>query len=224
MPIWRGAGINQEALLTFAKTSISCPNVNTNKRTKWLHVFPEGGVYQYKDESLGTHRSKDKINEIGHLKWGIGKVIAHSPTYQSIYNSHNNTGEGKGSPQVIPFHISGMEAFTPMEIVSRKILSYIPKGGHHVTVTFGPPICFDDLIQSYEIESGHRIRKYHCCSNPCEHTSIESIDKLDFVPSEDMIDIDSWVSTSRELELYKKITHRIESEMNALRIKCTSKE
>ena len=34
---------------------------------KWLHLFPEGGIWQNKDYSLGG-RSNDKVSKIGKLK------------------------------------------------------------------------------------------------------------------------------------------------------------
>lgn len=214
LPIWRGAGIDQEALFWYARQSVS-NGCGGGGSKRWLHIFPEGGVYQYPSEEISSRRPPERAAEIGHLKWGIGKVIAHSPSYKSIF-SRGSDGEGRGGPEVYPFHMSGTEALTPMDIVSRKVHSYVPRGGHEIQVVFGPKINFDDLMEEHERATGKRIRKYYCCDAPHTHADGgDGIAHMD-VQADDMVSLSTWVSSREEIELYKKITNRIEREMEKL--------
>lgn len=102
----------------------------------WCHVFPEGGIWQR--PVLGG-RENGKEGERGHLKWGVGKLIAHSPK-RAI---------------VIPFVHLGMETVTPQDPVTRTRYSSIPNVlGHDVSVYFGEELDFDDLIKEHEEVNG----------------------------------------------------------------------
>lgn len=107
---------------------------------EWLHVFPEGGVWQ--QETLGG-RKVETMSHKGKLKWGIGKVIAHSLI----------------SPIVIPFHISGSEHIVPQNNDTKQVLTKYPVPGHDVGVLFGEQISFDDLLAEHELQFGP-IRKF----------------------------------------------------------------
>ena len=91
----------------------------------------KGGIFYL--ESLGG-RSNGREMEIGKLKWGVGKLIAHAPK----------------PPIVIPFYHSGTDAILPPNPKTMKVDNYIPKIGHDVRVRFGDQICFDDLIEEHE--------------------------------------------------------------------------
>lgn len=169
LPIWRGGGIDQKLLLDFARLAA---------QGEWCHIFPEAGVWQ--TETLGgrgcvpnrdnvstkdkrgtlvTHSSGDSSSSssssgnndnrnssdasppsssLGKLKWGVGKLIAHAPK----------------RPIVIPFFHSGMEKVYPHDPESNKVLHRLPRQGQDVTVRFGQPINFDDLIQEHEEQHG----------------------------------------------------------------------
>lgn len=154
MPIKRGGGINQKLLLDFARCdqllitfeftcSISLLYLYLLYGTlcrrlaagEWCHVFPEGGIWQR--PVLGG-RENGKEGELGHLKWGVGKLIAHSPR-RAI---------------VVPFFQFGMETTMPQHPETKKLSSVIPRPGHNVVVRFGEEINFDDLIQEHELLHG----------------------------------------------------------------------
>ena len=61
---------------------------------EWCHVFPEGGIWQ--TDTLGG-RSNGREAEVGKLKWGVGKLIAHAPV----------------TPLVRPFFFMGTETAYP---------------------------------------------------------------------------------------------------------------
>ena len=132
MPIKRGAGIDQKAFLAFARRAAA---------GDWLHVFPEGGIWQ-KLELGGRHNGRER--EVGRLKWGVGKLIAHCPQ----------------RPVVIPFFHWGMETTMPQHPVTKELLNKgVPVPGHRVDVRFGPELHFDDLIDAHERRHG-RLWKY----------------------------------------------------------------
>lgn len=127
LPIQRGLGLNQKYLLNFARHAAG---------GDWLHIFPEAGCWQ-RDTLGGRENGREK--EIGRLKWGVGKLIAHSPK----------------TATVIPFFHFGMETIMPKDPITNKWLNpKIPRPGHNVTVRFGPVLDFSDLIQEHEEQYG----------------------------------------------------------------------
>jgi monolysocardiolipin acyltransferase len=110
------------------------PEVSFNKISK-LHYYNKAGIWQKKN--LGGRQNGQERN-IGKLKWGVGKLIAHSPVV----------------PIVIPFFFSGTETIIPQDPVTKKVNSYIPKPGHKVVVRFGKRIEFSDLIELHEYKYG----------------------------------------------------------------------
>jgi monolysocardiolipin acyltransferase len=129
--IFRGGGINQPNLLDFARQAAN---------GDWLHIFPEGRVTQL--DQLGG-RMSEKRQDIGSLKWGIAKIIAHAPV----------------RPVVIPYFHAGMEAVMPMD-KDLKVLTTLPLLGKTVTVLFGEELHFDDLIDEHQRQFG-ALWKYH---------------------------------------------------------------
>ena len=156
-------------------------------------MFPEAGVWQKNelggrgaDEKLPPPTVDGKIANKGKLKWGVGKMIAHSSE----------------TPIVIPFCHLGMEKIMPQDLETRKTLTAVPiPGVHDVSVKFGEEIEFDDLIHAHEEKHG-KIRK---CNPNCseDEAPIEEFHK-------------HWDSTIQEKELYHKITHRIEQRLEEL--------
>lgn len=127
LPLWRGGGINQQLLHDFSRHVAA---------GEWIHVFPEGGIWQT-NELGGRMNGREKL--IGKLKWGVGKLIAHSPT----------------PVIVIPFFHVGTETIIPQHPVTKVIESPIPRPGHKVRVKFGSEIDFSDLIHDHEAKYGH---------------------------------------------------------------------
>jgi monolysocardiolipin acyltransferase len=86
LPIRRGGGIDQPLLLDVAR------HVSAGH---WVHVFPEGRVIQSGQLGLDplTKRSESEIKSKGRLKWGVGKLIAHSAS----------------TPIIIPMYHTGMQ-------------------------------------------------------------------------------------------------------------------
>jgi monolysocardiolipin acyltransferase len=137
LPIKRGAGIGQPLLHDFARKVAN---------GDWVHMFPEGQVSQ--STELGANyvntRSKEDTESMGKLKWGVGKLIAHSSVPISI----------------VPFHHVGMEGTLPQN-KEGVILSKIPQGGNTAIMRVGKDVVVKDLIAAYEKLNGKEIRKYY---------------------------------------------------------------
>jgi hypothetical protein len=173
--MWRGGGVDQPLLLQLARKAVGS---DVGQRADWIHVYPEAGVYQWKYDLGGRRIRRD---EIGKLKWGIGKLIAHHPTNRTRHSpSHSNPTDPSSSkvkaPIVIPFYFIGSESITPFDDpLNRKVTTRIPQIGHKIVLRFGEPIVFSDLLDEFEtdeVKSGHvdeaekAIRVYTCCDNP----------------------------------------------------------
>lgn len=175
LPIWRGGGINQKLLWDFA-TKVA--------QGQWCHIFPEGGVWQR--DTLGG-RSNGQEKNIGKLKWGVGKLIAHAPVL----------------PIVIPFFHMGMETVIPQNQETRLTEGLpIPRPGHNVTLRFGEQIHFDDLIDEHEKTYG-KLWKYR-------HTD-DNNDNDNYATNKTM-----WTSKPEDLILYHKITTRLQERLELL--------
>jgi monolysocardiolipin acyltransferase len=187
LPIRRGGGVDQPLLYDIARQiAAGC----------WVHVFPEGRVVQ--GSSLGldplTTRSSEDLAIKGRLKWGVGKLIAHSPV----------------PPVILPFHHKGMAGVMPQRNVlvqgpdgdwlyDNKVISPLPRTGAVVVVRFGDAICVDDLVKEYEDLHGPL---YKVGSAP--GSAVEEA-----VPHR-------WESSPEELMLYQAITLRIEKALLSL--------
>lgn len=172
LPIHRGGGINQSLFHDFAKILA---------RGEWCHIFPEGGVWQWKE--LGGRGRHDVMEKDAHrvkkqkLKWGVGKLIAHHP----------------GKIRIIPFAHVGMETLLPQDPITRR--TFLKKelfDGEKLKlrIKFGKEIDCQDLIDDFESKHG-KLWKY-------DHGS------------------DHFVSSTAEMELYRKITSRVEDHLEAL--------
>jgi len=135
LPIRRGGGVDQPLLLNLA---------HKVAQGGWVHMFPEGKIVQSGD--LGSNyfgtRTKERADDIGRLKWGVGKLIAHAPI----------------TPVVVPFHHIGMEGVVPQQITGECNDLY-PVGGNHAQVQVGKQLHFEDLISDHEQRHGS-LRKY----------------------------------------------------------------
>lgn len=246
LPIWRGGGINQRLLLDYTRHAAA---------GEWCHLFPEGGVWQ--DSVIGGRLNKSgavalpssitassgadgrgevPVPAVNRLKWGIGKVIAHCPT----------------APVVVPFFHSGMQTVIPMDPASRQLTLLasitvfgrtltLPRlhGGHEVTVRFGAPLRFDDLIGEHERRHGRLVkilpsrrlqeqqqqeqRAGVISTNTTSTTSTSSIStSTSRGTAEDFHSY--WDSSEAECELYRKITLRIEEALLQLNLESEREE
>jgi len=71
MPVHRGGGIDQALFLDFARQMAA---------GRWVHIFPEARVVQTGTLATDaiTRRDSKELEHKGMLKWGTGKLIAHS--------------------------------------------------------------------------------------------------------------------------------------------------
>ena len=111
--------------------------------------IPRGGIWQ--TPVLGGRLDAEKARAVGKLKWGIGKLIAHS----------------EHAPIVVPLCIMGSEHMVPQHPVTKTPLTPVPIPGHKVTVQFGAEISFADLIEEHERQFGpiRRLRSSDLCSS-----------------------------------------------------------
>ena len=147
---------------------------------------------------------------LGKLKWGVGKLIAHSP--------HR--------PTVIPLFFSGTETIIPTDPETGKTISYIPRLGHKVDLRVGEEIKFDDLIAEHEKAHGP-LWKYSANIDEDEKRiqNKASVDSSDAVEEGRVRRSGKklrqsfhryWDSRAEDLILYSKITARIEAALTKL--------
>lgn len=177
LPILRGAGINQSLLLDYAHLVAS---------GQWCHVFPEGGTWQ--TTSLGG-RSNGREKDIGKLKWGVGKLIAHSPN----------------APKVIAFYFSGLETSIPQNPITNLVISAVPIPGHKVVVRFSEEVHFADLLAEHEELHG-KLWKYASHTGPVQAGDNDGL----------LVGGERWVSSEAEMVLYSKIARRLETVLTRL--------
>ncbi|KAJ1444948.1 hypothetical protein M885DRAFT_551422 [Pelagophyceae sp. CCMP2097] len=129
IPIKRGGGLDQSALSKLGSEL---------HKGGWVHLFPEGHVYQSgrlgrdREGEVLTERPAATRAELGLLKWGAAKLIAHSST----------------PILVVPYVHSGLE----------RVMPYAPGGGvklpwsvgGKLSATVGSAIDFSDLISDHE--------------------------------------------------------------------------
>ena len=137
-----------------------------------------------------TRRSDEEVAQMGRLKWGTGKLIAHSAI----------------APIVIPFYHYGMVGVLPQHNEWRKredgstffhnnVVQWKPHWGNKVKVWIGDPVNYQDLIIEYEKTHGP-LRKV----SPEPTLTQEDFDRR----------IQDWKSSEQEKDLYSKITKRVE--------------
>lgn len=151
---------------------------------------PEGHCEQ--DGALGGRAPGPSREELGRLKWGVGKLIAHSAV----------------PPVVIPIFHTGMAHVVPLHPFTRKILHAIPRTGNKVTARVGRAIEFGDLLEEHVRQHGHLRKLDISPSSPQEETDGGGSSEIVIPAGEagDMI----WRSTPEERVLYNKIAWRIE--------------
>ena len=145
LPIWRGGGVDQALLLDAARRlAAGC----------WLHVFPEGRVIQ--TGQLGydelTFRSEDVEARIGRLKWGVGKLIAHSSILPEVLPMHH-----RGMARVLPQNAEWCSDEHGRPFFNNRLKSVVPRVGQGVEVEFGEPVQYMDLIEAYEKASSRLV-------------------------------------------------------------------
>lgn len=128
---------------------------------EWVHIFPEGKICQYERAyppsaaplsvtyclagrasnlivvyfAVLGGRESPRREEIGRLKWGVGKLIARAEV----------------RPVVIPFYHYNMEKVMPQN-EKNQLISMMPKTNIDIRVRVGEPLSFDDLFEAYEKE------------------------------------------------------------------------
>ncbi len=210
LPIWRGGGINQKSWLDFARHVAN---------GEWCHVFPEAGIWQKSSGELGGRgaptgldmsststslsSSAHTLETCGKLKWGVGKLIAHSPV----------------TPLVVPFHHVGMEIMLEQNEQTRRLtrpLSEVRSLSKGIQVVFGEPIDFSDLIEEHEKRVG-KLNKYSSSTSADSMRFVIKDPKSKQEVKEGEVDFHKyWDSTAQEMILYSKITRRIERAMEKL--------
>jgi len=139
MPIIRGDGIDQKMFRLFQGRLAA---------GSWCHIFPEGQCFQI---GALSGRKGSRRQEIGRLKWGVGKLIAHSPV----------------RPIVVPIFHTGMQNLMPLDPITRKSIHFWPRIGNVITARCGPRIDVSDLIDAHERKFG-KLEAYSTTSNSRE--------------------------------------------------------
>lgn len=158
---------------------------------EWCHVFPEGGIWQL--DTLGGRKSNNTATQ--------------SATTSASTSSIGKLKWGVGkliahapvTPHVVPFFFMGTETFYPQHPETKAVKNRLPIPGHNVSIRFGAEIVFDDLISEHEKLHGP-LWKYRA--------SVKEEENEDFHAY--------WDSREEDLELYSKITARIEEALSKL--------
>mmetsp|Transcript_12146 Transcript_12146/g.16437 ORF Transcript_12146/g.16437 Transcript_12146/m.16437 type:complete len:398 (+) Transcript_12146:152-1345(+) len=188
LPIKRGGGLDQPALKALAQKLA---------QGKWVHIFPEGHVFQGTEigSGRGSHgennpniRSESSKATIGALKWGTAKLIAHAPQQKLI---------------VIPMIHHGMNSLMPYDKIG-KCESKLWRSNQHVTLTIGQPLEFDDLILQHERQFNTSLLQYSSSYKKEDHQQQNQEDTL--LPD----------SSESDKILYALISRRIEAALVAL--------
>jgi monolysocardiolipin acyltransferase len=156
LPICRGGGVDQLLLLDAARRLAA---------GGWLHVFPEGRVVQTGQLGLDelTTRSKELEANIGRLKWGVGKLIAHAEVLPEVLPMHH-----RGMARVLPQHAEWRDNGDGGRIFDNRLKSFLPNVGQRIEVEFGKPVEYKDLIEAHEkvsllvLSKLVRLLKYEC--------------------------------------------------------------
>ncbi|KAL4166467.1 hypothetical protein KRP22_013726 [Phytophthora ramorum] len=120
LPVKRGAGVDHQMIhAIFDKV----------EEGAWVHIFPEGKIVQR--EPLGG-RPSPRREEIGRLKWGVGKLIARATK----------------RPIVVPVYHYNMEQLMPQD-EQNHLISVLPETNLDLGVVVGEPVSFDDLFERY---------------------------------------------------------------------------
>ncbi|CAM9998346.1 unnamed protein product [Pylaiella littoralis] len=126
LPIERGGGLDQKLLLNFSRKLAA---------GGWCHIFPEGKTVQ--TGTIGG-RSPPASKDLGLLKWGVGRMIAHSPR----------------TPVVVPFFHTGMQNLVAEDPATKDVLPEQPQNFNDITIRVGEAIEVADLLARHEDEHG----------------------------------------------------------------------
>ncbi|CAN0128881.1 unnamed protein product, partial [Ectocarpus sp. 12 AP-2014] len=126
LPIERGGGLDQKLLLNFSRKLAA---------GGWCHIFPEGKTVQ--TGTIGG-RSPPASRDLGRLKWGVGRMIAHAPR----------------TPRVVPFFHTGMQNLVAEDPATKDVLPRQPQFLNNITVRVGDAIEVADLLAQHEDEHG----------------------------------------------------------------------
>lgn len=131
---------------------------------EWVHIFPEGKICQHEGACLTSStsvvyasplvvtilmlmlarslfdvvlggRESPRREELGRLKWGVGKLIARSAV----------------RPVVVPIYHYNMEKIMPQN-ANNQLISMVPTTGNVISARVGAPLSFDDLFAAFESE------------------------------------------------------------------------
>eukprot|EP00986_Skeletonema_menzelii_P004897 scaffold1709_cov151-Skeletonema_menzelii.AAC.20 len=91
LPISRGSGINQQLLLDFGRHLAN---------GEWCHVFPEGGVWQWKE--LGGRRVLPEGSVLGSASDFADDQTKNVATNNNNSNNNNSGSNNNKSPVIIP--------------------------------------------------------------------------------------------------------------------------
>ena len=148
VPVQRGGGLHQKGVaeLQFALN-----------RGEWLHIFPEGRTWQEGGSPLrdqegrwcsASGRCSEPYARVGPLKWGVGKFLANARVL----------------PIVLPYYHMGMQPIVPQDRhnkVAHKdgalgLLNHVIKTPADITVKFGEPVQYKDIIEDYHVSARKR--------------------------------------------------------------------
>ncbi len=133
LPIQRGGSIHQKGLATL---------LDKLNRGDWVHVFPEGRVWQEGGTPLrdaegrwcsGSGRCSLPHVKVGPMKWGIGKLIANA----------------EKTPIVLPYFHMGMNDVMPQDANNQLFGPPQFFVNTRITVKFGEPVVVADLLDKY---------------------------------------------------------------------------
>lgn len=207
----------------------------------WCHIFPEGRIYQNWRFDNATADGKGgnlapARQVLGPLRVGVGKLIAHS-----IASRRMNLGEGK-CPLVLPLYHRGMdrvlpERKLPLESLYRlkranNSLQLFPReeydrenvklGSTAEHLGVGTVTDENQLVQSARRKRRHQPKiSKPVSASPMGGNSIMVIigEPLDFTEEiQNFCDaypyqLDSWECSLPKIELYERITLRIEQSL-----------
>jgi len=162
-------------------------------RGEWCHVFPEGGVWQI--DELGGRGAPSNTGELPRES-EVESIEAVRTRGKLKWGVGKLIAHAPIRVRVMPFAHVGMENLLPQDVRTGKTLfkeKIIMGEPLKVLIQFGGEITFDDLIEEHE----------------ANHGKIWVYDGNDGAQGR-------WKSSDEEKELYRKITLRIERELESV--------
>ena len=112
----------------------------------WVHVFPEGKVYQ------------EPTGKMGQFKWGISRLIL----------------EPEQLPIVVPIYSSGFDSVMPLS--RQGVQRFIPRLNQSIRITFGKPLVADQLLnfrRVYALSTPFSAERWKVRSDVAAHLQLE---------------------------------------------------